>query len=79
MGREKYEELIFSLGDLARERLANRPNPPRSMERVFQAEDGLSAIREEVAAFETQMNEEEASFNDFIEQQSAEKTEQRTL
>jgi hypothetical protein len=79
MGREKYEELIFQLGDMARERLGNRPNPPRSMERVFQAEDGLSAIREEVAAFETQMNEEEASFNDFIEQQSAEKTEQQEI
>jgi hypothetical protein len=79
MGREKYEELIFQLGDLARERLANRPNPPRSMERVFQAEDGLTAVRDEVAGFETQMNEEEASFNDFMEQQEAEKAEQKEI
>lgn len=79
MAKESYDDLIFQLGDLARERLANRPNPPRSMERVFQAEDGLVTVRDEVAAFEQQMNEEEASWNDFLEQQEAEKAEQREI
>lgn len=79
MAKESYDDLIFQLGDLARERLANRPNPPRSMERVFQAEDGLLAVREEQAALEAQMNEEEASFKDFIEQQEAEKAEQKEI
>jgi hypothetical protein len=79
MAKESYDELIFTLGDMARERLANRPNPPRSMERVFQAEDGLTAVREEVAALEGQMNEEEAAWNDFLEQQEAEKAEQKEI
>jgi hypothetical protein len=79
MAKESYDELIFQLGDLARERLANKPNPPRSMERVFQAEDGLTAVREEVAALEGQMNDEEAAWHDFLEQQEAEKGEQKEI
>jgi hypothetical protein len=79
MAKESYDELIFQLGDMARERLANRPNPPRSMERVFQAEDGLVAVREEVAALEQQMNEEEAAWADFLEQQAAERAEQKEI
>ena len=46
---EKYEELIFQLGDLARERLPNKPNCPRSMDRVYKAEDVVVARREELA------------------------------
>ena len=32
MARESYNDLILQLGDLARERLANKSNPPRTME-----------------------------------------------
>lgn len=79
MAKESYDELIFQLGDLAREVLGNKPTPPRSMERVFQAEDGLLAVREELAALEAQMNEEDASWHDFLEQQEAEKKELKEI
>ncbi len=79
MARESYEDLIIQLGDLARERLANKPNAPASMEQVYAAEDDLVAIRDEVAGFEQQMNEEDGAYNDFLEQQKAEKLEQQEI
>lgn len=54
---DRYNELIFQLGDLARDRLANRPNPPRSMARVLRAEEALIARQDELADLEAQMNE----------------------
>ena len=79
MARETYNDLIFQLGDLARERLGNKPNLPRSMERVFQAEDGLVTAREELEALEAEMNDEDAAFQDFLDQQEAEKKEQKEI
>ncbi len=79
MARESYDDLIIQLGDAARERLANKPNAPASMEQVYAAEDQLVAIRDEIAAAEQQMNEEDGSYQDFLDQQEAEKTEQQEI
>lgn len=77
MARESYDDLIFQLGDLARARLAEKPKPPRAMDRVFTAEDGVLAKRDEIAALEAELNAEDAAFKDFLEQQEAERAEQK--
>jgi DNA repair exonuclease SbcCD ATPase subunit len=77
--KESYNDLIFELGDLARERLAEKPNTPRSMDRVFKAEDVVLAQRDELKGLEEQLNEEDASFNDFLEAQEAEREEQKEI
>src|SRR5688572_7877632 len=79
MARENYQDLILQLGDLARERLANKPNPPRSMEQVFAAEDDVLAIRDEKTGLENTMNEEDGHYQDFLDQQEAERTEQQAI
>ncbi len=79
MAKESYNDLIFELGDLARERLAEKPNCPRSMDRVFKAEDVVLAQRDELKALEEQLNEEDASYKDFLEAQAAEKNEQKEI
>lgn len=68
-----YNDLMFQLGDLARERLAGKPGSPASMERVFQAEDLLEQRREELAALEQQMNDEDAAFQDAQAEAEAER------
>lgn len=79
MAKESYEELLLQLGDLARERLGSKPNPPATMEDVFAAEDTLLAVREEKEALEQEMNDEDAAYQDFLEAQSAERTEQEEI
>lgn len=79
MARESYNDLIMQLGDLARERLANKQNPPRTMEQVFAAEDDVLAIRDEKTGFEDQLNEEDGHYQDFLDQQEAERTEQQQI
>ena len=79
MARESYNDLIMQLGDLARERLANKPNPPRTMEQVFAAEDDVLAIRDEKAVLDAQLNEEDGHFQDFLDQQEAERNEQQAI
>src|SRR4051812_38316208 len=73
MAAESYNDLIFKLGDLARERLPNKPNCPRSMDRVYRAEEALVARQEELAALEEQMNSEDQSNLEFLAQQEAER------
>jgi DNA repair exonuclease SbcCD ATPase subunit len=63
---ESYDDLIFQLGDLARDRLAGKPNCPRTMERVYRAEEALVARRDELAALEQEMNDEDAAWQDFL-------------
>ena len=70
---ESYNDLIFQLGDLARDRLAGKPNCPRTMDRVYRAEAALVARRDELAALEQQMNDEDAAYQDFLAQQEEEK------
>jgi hypothetical protein len=77
MGKaDSYEDLIFQLGDLARERLADDPEPPRSMDRVFRAEEVVLARREELENLEREMNEEDAEQQAFLTRQEAERAEQ---
>ncbi len=76
---EKYQDLIFQLGDLARETLPNKPNCPRSMDRVYKAEDVVLARRDEVAQLEAQMNDEDAAFAEFKEQLVLERAEQEAI
>lgn len=70
---ESYNDLIFQLGDLARDRLPGKPNCPRTMDRVYRAEEGLVARRDELGALEQEMNDEDAAWKEFQEQQNQEK------
>lgn len=79
MARESYNDLIFQLGDLAREHLAEAKNPPKTMEAVFAAEDEVLAIRQEIEGIEAEMNEADAEYQDFLAQQDAEKEEQMAI
>lgn len=73
MARESYNDLIFQLGDLARERLANKPTAPQSMQRVFRAEEALIARQDELAALEQQMNEEDVAYQEYLAEIEAER------
>jgi hypothetical protein len=73
---ESYNDLIFQLGDLARDRLAGKPNCPRTMDRVYRAEAALVARRDELAALEQQMNDEDAAWQDYLAQLEAERAAQ---
>jgi seryl-tRNA synthetase len=79
MARESYNDLIFQLGDLAREHLADAKNPPRAMEAVFAAEDAVLAIRKEIEDLEAEMNQADAEYQDFLAQQEAEREEQMAI
>jgi hypothetical protein len=70
---ESYNDLIFQLGDLARDRLAGKPNCPRTMDRVYRAEAALVARRDELAALEQQMNDEDAAWQDYLAQHQADR------
>lgn len=79
MAKESYDDLIYQLGDLAREHLAEAKNPPRAMENIYAAEDVLLAIREEIQALEDEMNAEDGAWQDFLDAQEAEKHEQKAI
>src|SRR5262249_54972993 len=65
MGKQDaYNELIFQLGDLARDHLVKKERYPRSMERVFKAEDAVVQLREELAALEEGLNGEDARYRE---------------
>ena len=76
---ESYNDLIFQLGDLARERLANRADRPRSMERVFRAEEVLVQRRDELAALEAQMNDEDVGYQEYLAALEEEREEQKRI
>ncbi len=63
---ESYNDLIFHLGDLARDRLVNKPSCPQAMQRVFRAEEALVVRRDELAALEQQMNDEDAAWQAYL-------------
>jgi seryl-tRNA synthetase len=79
MARESYNDLIFELGDLAREYLADAKNPPKAMEAVFAAEDAVLEIRREIEQLEAEMNAADAEYQDFLAQQEAEREEQNAI
>ena len=68
---ESYNDLIFQLGDLARERLAGKPTAPRSIERVLRAEQLLLTRRDELQEIEAQMNEADAAHQQRIAEAKA--------
>ena len=79
MAKESYDELIFQLGDLAREHLAESNNPPRAMEVVFAQEDEVLALREAMQGVEEELNQEDAAWQDFLDAQEVDKEEQKKL
>ncbi|PZR17330.1 MAG: hypothetical protein DI536_03110 [Archangium gephyra] len=79
MPKESYDELIFALGDLAREHLAEAKNPLRAMEHVFNAEDAVLAVRGEIETLEAELNEEDGKWNDFLAAQEDEKLKQKAI
>jgi hypothetical protein len=72
---ENYNDLIFEVGDMARERLANKPTAPRSIDRVLKAEEALLQRQQELQELEGQMNDEDAAYQDYLAQSEAEKAE----
>jgi len=76
---ESYNDLIFKLGDLARERLNGKPTAPRSMDRVLKAEEAVATREEELKGIEAAMDEEEAAYNEFREAVEGEKAELEPL
>lgn len=79
MAKESYNDLIFQLGDLARDVLPGKPNCPRSMERVYRAEEVLEARRDELAALEAEMNDEDVAYQDFMAQHEDECAAQKEI
>lgn len=73
MAKESYNDLIFQLGDLARDRLPGKPNCPRSMDRVYRAEEAVVARRDELGALEQEMNDHDAAWQDYLAQQAEER------
>jgi hypothetical protein len=73
MARQTYDDLIFQLGDLAREHLAESPLAPPSMQEVFDREDDLVAAREGLKAAEEGLNQEDEDYRAFKEELAAEK------
>jgi hypothetical protein len=74
---ELYEELLFQLGDLARDRLAGKPCSPRSMQRVFRAEEALLARRQELEALEQHFHTAEEAWQHFLAHNEGERAEQQ--
>ena len=70
---ERYDDLIFQLGDLSRDRLPGRPDCPRSIERVYRAEAAVVARREELAALEAGLNAEDAAHESFLAELEAQR------
>jgi hypothetical protein len=76
---ENYNDLIFEVGDMARERLANKPAAPRSIDRVLKAEEALLQRQQELQELEGQMNDEDAAYQDYVAQSEAEKSENNAV
>lgn len=67
MGKQDaYNELIFKLGDLARDQLAKKERYPRSMERVFKAEEAVAQLREDLAALEEDLDAEDSGYQGML-------------
>src|SRR5260370_39602262 len=64
--KEAYNELIFQLGDLARDTLPKKERYPKSMERVFKAEDAVAGLREELAALEAELDGEDGGYQEML-------------
>ncbi|MBI5547860.1 MAG: hypothetical protein HY901_28590 [Deltaproteobacteria bacterium] len=76
---DTYEDLVFKLGDVAYERLWNKPHAPKLIQRVIKAAEGFEARQVELKEIETTMDEEEASYHEFSEACSQEDQECQVL
>ncbi len=76
MASQKYNDLMFQIGDLAREHLTEAPELAEAMQAVYDMEDALLARREELAGTEADINQADADNQDFLAQRAAE-TEQK--
>jgi chromosome segregation ATPase len=74
-----FEELVLELGDLARERLWNKPNCPRSIDRVYKAEEQLEKYQSEVQDIQAQIAEQEQALTEFKQACDAEFAELEVL
>lgn len=79
MAKETYNDLMFQLGDLARERLVNKPDRPRAMDRVLRAEDGVVQRRDELAALEAEMNDVDVAHQEALDAIGREEAEQQEV
>jgi predicted nucleic acid-binding Zn-ribbon protein len=79
MAKEKYGDLVFQLGDLAREHLPNSPKAPPEMQGVFDAEDDVLAKRDELAQVEQEMNDRDLEHQDAVTALNAEMDEQKAI
>ena len=68
---DDFNDLVFKLGDVAFERLLNKPTAPRAMDRAIKAADALAAKEDELAQLNTAMDEEETAFTEFLPQDGA--------
>jgi len=74
MGKEEaYNELIFKLGDLARDELVKKERYPKSMERVFKAEEAVAALRDELKSLEDELNDEDLGYQEMLAQHEEER------
>lgn len=67
MSSESLDELIFKLGDIAYERLWNKPNPPRGIERATRAGEEWEQRQLELRDIEDAMDAEEQAYHEFRE------------
>src|SRR5436190_19733809 len=75
MGKQDaYNELIFQLGDLARDLLAKKERYPRPMERVFKAEEAVAQLREDLAALEEDLDAEDSGYQEMLAAHEAERS-----
>ncbi|MGC4114169.1 MAG: hypothetical protein QM765_06000 [Myxococcales bacterium] len=62
---DTYEDLVYKLGDVAYERLWNKPNAPAVIEKVIKAAETFEARQVELKEVEQAMDGEEAAYNEF--------------
>ncbi|HEY3447688.1 MAG TPA: hypothetical protein VGK67_15135 [Myxococcales bacterium] len=62
---DTYADLIFKLGDVAYERLWNKPSAPGVIEKVIKAAEAYEARQVELKELEQSMDAEEVSYNEF--------------
>lgn len=75
MAADNYDDLIFTLGDIAYERYWNRPGDLKSIDLVIQAAEKLENYQLELQEIEASMDEEEEAYKEFqaaVEAESAE-------
>lgn len=62
---DTYQDLVYRLGDVAYERLWNKPTAPKVMARVIKAAEAYEVRQVELREIEEAMDAEEASYNEF--------------